>query len=1128
MYNENYSCNRCLYECNARRFQKNFDNWTSGNDDIDKFIQNTQLIEHTASKVTDALEWIPYDRFCDVKYIVNDEIYKAKRIDGYISYWNYVNENWEREGQHEVLILKSLNNLNNISLEFMKEIKKSYGITQDPRTKNYMMVTNSKCKKCDEICNAMYFQQNFNNWTSGNDVIDKYIQDTQLLAHDDANKALEWIPYDRLFDIKYVTEYKVYNANWTDGNVEHWDDENQNLIRKGQNMFVNLKSLNTSVNLTLEFANKVKIDHEFYGITQDPETKNYMMVLNNKCKICNKICNAVYFQRKFDSWTSGNDDIDKFIQNTQLSVHNDNEISHALEWIPYNRFQNIKYIAKDGLDKAYRADWIDGYIKYWSNNTNQKWAREGYNMLVNLENLNAPINLTLEFTNKIKVDYEFYGITQNPDTKNYMMVLNNKYKKCKICNKICNAIYFQQKFIDWTSGNDDIDKFIQNTQLSVHENSEISHALEWIPYNKFQNIKYIAKDEFDEMYRANWINGYIECWNDKNQNWERKGHNMFVYLKNLDTPISFAPEFINKIKINYKFYGVTYNSETKNYMMILNNKCKICKTCNKICNAMYFQQNFDNWTSGNNDIDKFIQEIQLLAHNDAKEALEWIPYDRFYDIKYVASINVYRAIWIDGHINEWNNENQNWERNNKDMLFILKSLNDPKNMTLEFLNEVKNDYEFYGITQNPVSKNYLMVLNDKCKKCYYICNSKFFQRDFENWTSGNNGIDKFIQGTQLLAHNNTSVALEWISYDRFNEVKHIAKGGFGNVSKAIWIDGYIHKWDDEKKNWMRKFQHKSVALKSLDNSRNITFEFMNEIMQHHKINSYANIIKLYGITQDPETKNYMMVMDYAEGGSLRSINYTKLDWKNKISYLYDIAFGLNHMHFHKLIHRDLHIGNILLHRGIACITDMGLCKPADYNDSENTKNSIYGVLPYVAPEILLGKSYTKAADIYSFGIIMYEIISGLPPYRDVSHDKFLAIQICKGLRPNFKNNIPQLIVHLVKKCLDANPLNRPTALEISKILREWSREFSGSSKSDQAEIIKQIKEAEKSNNKSSTSYKSHSEAIYTSRLLNFGNLPEPTNSDDYYKQNASNKISMKYSESLRIDFQQTQRIDNSL
>ncbi|GET02609.1 kinase-like domain-containing protein [Rhizophagus clarus] len=941
MYNENYSCNRCLYECNARRFQKNFDNWTS---------------------VTDALEWIPYDRFCDVKYIVNDEIYKAKRIDGYISYWNYVNENWEREGQHEVLILKSLNNLNNISLEFMKEIKKSYGITQDPRTKNYMMVTNSKCKKCDEICNAMYFQQNFNNWTSGNDVIDKYIQDTQLLAHDDANKALEWIPYDRLFDIKYVTEYKVYNANWTDGNVEHWDDENQNLIRKGQNMFVNLKSLNTSVNLTLEFANKVKIDHEFYGITQDPETKNYMM---------------------------------------------------------------------DGLDKAYRADWIDGYIKYWSNNTNQKWAREGYNMLVNLENLNAPINLTLEFTNKIKVDYEFYGITQNPDTKNYMM-----------------------------------------------------------------NIKYIAKDEFDEMYRANWINGYIECWNDKNQNWERKGHNMFVYLKNLDTPISFAPEFINKIKINYKFYGVTYNSETKNYMMILNNKCKICKTCNKICNAMYFQQNFDNWTSGNNDIDKFIQEIQLLAHNDAKEALEWIPYDRFYDIKYVASINVYRAIWIDGHINEWNNENQNWERNNKDMLFILKSLNDPKNMTLEFLNEVKNDYEFYGITQNPVSKNYLMVLNDKC--------------------------------TQLLAHNNTSVALEWISYDRFNEVKHIAKGGFGNVSKAIWIDGYIHKWDDEKKNWMRKFQHKSVALKSLDNSRNITFEFMNEIMQHHKINSYANIIKLYGITQDPETKNYMMVMDYAEGGSLRSINYTKLDWKNKISYLYDIAFGLNHMHFHKLIHRDLHIGNILLHRGIACITDMGLCKPADYNDSENTKNSIYGVLPYVAPEILLGKSYTKAADIYSFGIIMYEIISGLPPYRDVSHDKFLAIQICKGLRPNFKNNIPQLIVHLVKKCLDANPLNRPTALEISKILREWSREFSGSSKSDQAEIIKQIKEAEKSNNKSSTSYKSHSEAIYTSRLLNFGNLPEPTNSDDYYKQNASNKISMKYSESLRIDFQQTQRIDNSL
>ena len=60
--------------------------------------------------------------------------------------------------------------------------------------------------------------------------------------------------------------------------------------------------------------------------------------------------------------------------------------------------------------------------------------------------------------------------------------------------------------------------------------------------------------------------------------------------------------------------------------------------------------------------------------------------------------------------------------------------------------------------------------------------------------------------------------------------------------------------------------------------------------------------------------------------------------------------------------------------------------------------SIYGNLPYIAPEILRGKNYTKAADIYSFGIIMYEAISELPPYYNIKHtNENLAIKICQGL-----------------------------------------------------------------------------------------------------------------------------------
>jgi hypothetical protein len=121
-----------------------------------------------------------------------------------------------------------------------------------------------------------------------------------------------------------------------------------------------------------------------------------MMVLNNKCKKCNEICNSMYFQRNFDNWTSGNDDIDKFIQDTQLLAHED-DVSEALEWIPYDKLYDIKHIAKDEFGGVYRANWIDGNISYWYGN----WERNNHNMFVILKCLNIPNILTLEFVNKV-------------------------------------------------------------------------------------------------------------------------------------------------------------------------------------------------------------------------------------------------------------------------------------------------------------------------------------------------------------------------------------------------------------------------------------------------------------------------------------------------------------------------------------------------------------------------------------------------------------------------------------------------------------------------------------------------------------------------------------------------------
>ncbi|RGB42315.1 hypothetical protein C1646_810057 [Rhizophagus diaphanus] len=978
------------------------------------------------------------------------------------------------------------------------------------------------CKKCNKICNAIRFQQKFKNWTSGNDNIDKFIQYTQLSNHCyDVREALEWIPYVRLCNIKYIAQDefgKIYRANWTDGYIWYWDYKNQNWIREGCNMFVNLRSLNTPNILTLEFVNKINIEHEFYGITQDPETKNYMMVLNNICERCNYICDSILFQHKFIDWTSGNDDIDKFIKNTQLSAHED--VREALEWIPYDRLYNIKYIAKDEFGKVYRANWIDEYISNYDSdeswdNENQNWIREEFNMFVNLKNLNTPNILTLEFVDKIKIEHKLYGITQDPETKNYIMILNNI---CKKCNYVCDSIRFQHKFMDWTSGNDDIDKFIQDTQLSAHGN--IEKALEWVSYDKFHNIKYIAQDEFSEVYVADWIDSETIYWDYKNRNWKRDDQNISVILKNLAYSENFTLELMKEIN---KPCGITQNSETKNYMIVLHsNKCN---KCNKICNVIHFKQKFIDWTSGNNDIDKFIQDTQLSAHDNIEKALEWIPYDRLlYNIKYIAKDEfnkVYSTYWIDGEIFNWDYKNQNWKRENQNISVILKNLDYSKNITSEFMREINKSC---GITWNPVTNRYMMVLHEnKCNMCDKTCNAIYFQQKFIDWTSGNDNIDRFIQDTQLLAHKDVSQALEWIPYDRFYDIKYIAKGGFGKVYRANLTDGFITGWNSKDQNWERNGEDILVALKSLNNSKNITSEFINEIILHNKVGmeNFA-IVGFYGITQDPETKNYIMILDFAEDGSLRNYldkEYSKLNWNKKFGYLRHIITGLVCIHEKELIHRDLHIGNILKFKYKTAITDMGLCKPANYNALEN---NIYGVLPYIAPEILRRQNYTKAADIYSFGIIMYEVISGLPPYHNLNHDNNLAINICKGLRPRFNIKVPQLIVHLIKRCLDANPLKRPIAKEINNILRRWEN---GSNEELQA----QIKEADKINNNSlnniiplsnlGISYNTHSKASYISRLLDFNNLPEPKNSDDYYEQN-DNKISKEYSESLQLSFSQ--------
>src|SRR5438045_3129362 len=142
----------------------------------------------------------------------------------------------------------------------------------------------------------------------------------------------------------------------------------------------------------------------------------------------------------------------------------------------------------------------------------------------------------------------------------------------------------------------------------------------------------------------------------------------------------------------------------------------------------------------------------------------------------------------------------------------------------------------------------------------------------------------------------------------------------------------------------------------------------------------------------------MLVMDKMDIDLRKYLQqkHNQLTWKERIKIAYLIVGNLYFIHRENAIHRDLHSGNILYSQfaDYWYISDLGFCGPAD-----KSSKCIYGNLPYIAPEVIAGKEYIFASDIYSIAMLMWEISSGQPPFIDHEHDYELVMNIISGIRP---------------------------------------------------------------------------------------------------------------------------------
>ncbi|PKY24787.1 kinase-like protein [Rhizophagus irregularis] len=289
--------------------------------------------------------------------------------------------------------------------------------------------------------------------------------------------------------------------------------------------------------------------------------------------------------------------------------------------------------------------------------------------------------------------------------------------------------------------------------------------------------------------------------------------------------------------------------------------------------------------------------------------------------------------------------------------------------------------------------------------------------------SGNKVIDDFIRYTQI---NDTrkNGKMMFVPYEKFENIELIGEGGFSKIYKATWIDCKISKWGTL--NYTLRSKPKTVALKKLTYSKNFTSKELNELKMFYNYSlsvrtydiygsSTSHVNEYYGITQDPVTQDLIFIMPYYDSDLTNYVtkDFFDIRWYHKLDRLKEIINGLAKIHNVNILHRDLHSGNILLSNLYdyapsmkAKICDLGTSKSATENDdnNDNEEDNIYGIISYVAPEVLQGKKYTKASDIYSFGMIMWELMVGRRPFWDRNHNTELIIEICDDQLDFYQRN----------------------------------------------------------------------------------------------------------------------------
>jgi len=207
-------------------------------------------------------------------------------------------------------------------------------------------------------------------------------------------------------------------------------------------------------------------------------------------------------------------------------------------------------------------------------------------------------------------------------------------------------------------------------------------------------------------------------------------------------------------------------------------------------------------------------------------------------------------------------------------------------------------------------------------------------------------------------------------------------------------------------------------------------DFRGEAEILKSLRNHPNVVLFLGITSPPQPVS--IVTEYCSNGSLhrllRSNQTMEFDLQMKIAS--GTARGMLHLHAEKLIHRDLAARNILLTENYEPkVSDFGLTRPNQDIDTNKTLSDI-GPLKWMAPESITSKTYSFASDTWSFGVVLWEIVTRTDPYPNMEPIN-VAMGVCyENLRLPIPPVCDPLFAEVMVSCWNTDPTQRPTFKEI--------------------------------------------------------------------------------------------------